>query len=224
MKEAGHDYDGAVRSARWHASRATRSLPRRTPFDLRARVWRINPSPFCTFGAADTSPPPAPSPGTFGISGNYDFTLRASSSCTNLPDEAKVRTYPAAVDHSPGSSVLGNLRVVLSGAQFAGPEAYCVPGNWLVGKVDGSSVRIEFTTTEVAPCEDWGHLPALAERLGPNAYLAIKGTGEGSISDATISGLLNGVFLLGAYPNAFLDDAVIAECQAPDHRFTMRRR
>src|SRR5262249_26168792 len=120
--------------------------------------------------------------GQFGITGVYDLTFTASAECTNLPNELKTRRYTATVTQYSPPDLFGKVRVILSDSSFAGPQAYCAPGNWFWGtSVANGSVRFEIATHSVPPCEDWGGLPAIIEGIAPGSYFGIKGEGNGSM-------------------------------------------
>ena len=156
----------------------------------------------------------------------YDLTFTASPACTGLrnpnelPNELKTRKYTATVtQYSP--DVFGNVRVILSDSTFAGPNGYCAPGNWFWGTIANGLVRFQITTNSLGPCEDWGGLPAIIERIAPGSYFGIIGEGNASMAEGTISGQVEGSFLLHGRNDFF--GPPIAACQG-GHTFVMRRR
>jgi hypothetical protein len=166
--------------------------------------------------------------GQFGITGVYDLTFTASPACTGLrnpnelPNELKTRKYTATVtQYSP--DVFGNVRVTLSDSTFAGPQAYCSPGDRFWGTIGYAAVRFEIKTDTLGPCEDWGGLPAIIERITPSSYFfGILGNAQGRSMAWTISGQVEGSFLLHGR-NDF-EGPPVAACPASDHTFLMLRR
>ena len=159
--------------------------------------------------------------GQFGITGVYDLTFTASPACTNLPNEPKTRKYTATVTRYSPPDVFGNVRVTLSDSTFAGPQGYCALGDRFWGTIANDAARFEIETNSVPPCEDWGGLPAIIEWIAPGSYFGIKGNAQGSMAEGTISGQVEGSFLLHGRNDFF--GPPIAACQG-GHTFVMRRR
>jgi len=113
--------------------------------------------------------------------------------------------------------------VTLSDSTFAGPQAYCAPGDRFWGTIGYAAVRFEIKTDTLGPCEDWGGLPAIIERITPSSYFfGILGNAQGRSMAWTISGRVEGSFLLHGR-NDF-EGPPVAACPASDHTFVMRRR
>lgn len=90
--------------------------------------------------------------------GNYDVTLTADATCTELPEIARRRTYAATV----------GARVVFSGARF------------------GSSGAVDWNTMYVAQVDDyvdmWAQDPPLLELLPDNAFFMLYGGATGTVT------------------------------------------
>jgi hypothetical protein len=63
------------------------------------------------------------------LTGNYDITFTADTSCRALPDAARVRTYSVTISLSSGAPTPNQYQGVLTGARFLTPpdgDRFCV--------------------------------------------------------------------------------------------------
>jgi hypothetical protein len=141
------------------------------------------------------------------IAGAYTLTIRASRECGvglgkgNLPEEAHVRQYAAAVDQD-GPSVW----VTLSAETFgSGGAAFS-------GRVEPGQVVFDLYWTGVEP-----HV--LAEPLGPSRWFLVDGVAVIKDSSSGLSGTLAGELLVKDQ----LDEVPIASCGSLRHEFSLTR-
>jgi len=152
------------------------------------------------------------------IAGVYTLTLTADSSCTNLSDEVRTRTYTATI--VPGSQ-RSYFFARLSDAQFystcpAGqvPEscAHNLFGIGMVGDYAGIYVRI-------------------AEQLGGTTYLMVEAAAGGSFGQTGITTPLQGSVVACPSEPALIDQGTWAclsgaavQCDSHNHVLTLVRR
>ena len=144
------------------------------------------------------------------IAGEYTLTLTADSACTNLPDEARHRTYTATIVPGYRSTTflgrLGDARIVSS--LFNPYFEIGIAGNYA-----SISVRI-------------------VERLGATTYLAIEGGVAALFGPSGITAPFNSYFLhcprepawtSGEYWSCGADVQGV-ECNSPNHQLALTRR
>jgi Carboxypeptidase regulatory-like domain len=110
------------------------------------------------------------------LTGDWDLTIRADSSCGAVPDVLRMRTYTASVSSFRSQKYVG----LLSGAAFwfSRTEVY---------------ISVAGTYASFYIVDPWSGYYVL-EKLAPSGYLAIWGGGEGSASESMVSGSFSGVF------------------------------
>jgi Carboxypeptidase regulatory-like domain len=115
------------------------------------------------------------------LTGDWNLTLQADGSCAAVPDVLRTRTYTASV--APSSFKSQNYVALLSGADIRLPRTELYVG---VAGAYGS-YYID---------DPWGYTGGsyLLEKLAPSGYLAIWGSGEGSVSESMVSGSFRGSF------------------------------
>ena len=144
------------------------------------------------------------------VQGIYTMTITAANHCAvgrgegHLPEEARVRTYKAAVrQYGP------RLDVTLSGATFRGYEgAY--------GRVEPERVFFDFTWYD-------GYLPLIVEQLSTSRLLIVSGSVAATGTDSRLFGMLTGRISetisetndVWAGPNAW--------CDSTSHQFELTR-
>jgi hypothetical protein len=99
------------------------------------------------------------------IRGNYTLTFRADPACTDLPDEARIRTYAATIASSSDPDFAANthLIVTLSGATFVGGYQQFTVG------VAGDQIGVFANGADSA---------AVVEQLARSTYVAFSGAGS----------------------------------------------
>jgi hypothetical protein len=163
--------------------------------------------------------PAAPRQPVVDLTGNYVLTFDASSSCEQLPQELRTRTYMASVSYAGAAqNRTGDYFYAdLSGARFQGEYSR------VVIHVDGNAVRFDLSDNIVA------------EKPAPDTYLMIAGDDQAASIDpsdlSTISTSFRGSFEYCVTPSAFRpgshcphDAPVRAICQSEDSRWTLTRR
>jgi hypothetical protein len=114
--------------------------------------------------------PHGPSP---NIAGVYTLTLTADSACTNLPDEARTRTYTATI----------------------------VPGyrsTTFVGRLSDARIVSSLFSPyfEIGIAGDFANMSVgIVEQLGETTYLAIEGGVAASVGPSGITAPFNAYFL-----------------------------
>jgi carboxypeptidase family protein len=151
---------------------------------------------------------------TANIAGEYVLTLMADAACTQLPDVARMRTYPTRIE--PSSSSKHRYAAVLSGATFF-PSASS--SGFLLG-VAGDFVR--------AWIEKDGQ-GFIVEEVGPSTYLEIGGEGDAMANASSMSGPLAGWFEYCASSTPLIGPSyrcpvTVVSCRSSSHRFTLTRR
>jgi hypothetical protein len=153
------------------------------------------------------------------IAGDYTLTFIADSTCADLPDEARTRTYGAtvALSSDPTNS---RFDVTVNGATFV--EGY---KSFTIG------VAGDYLAADVG---DWGHGGAgLVEQIAPNTYLTLGGGIATSLTDSsTISssfyGAVDRCVLTTEWGSRYTCGAVEgvgrAHCLSKNHQLILRRR
>jgi hypothetical protein len=156
------------------------------------------------------------------ISGEYTLTFIANPSCTNLPDEARTRTYGATITPAAGSTDAAGSRFDV---RASSPTILASFSSFTIGAVG------DYVSFEIG---DPGHSGAgLVEQVAPNRYVTLDGAISTLVTDAsTISAALNGAVnvceLAGVFSNPYgcggPGGVARGGCQSPNHQFVMRRR
>lgn len=156
------------------------------------------------------------------LAGDYTLTFMADSSCTDLPDQARLRKYGATVTTASGANEPANSRfnVTVIGATFL--EHY---NSFTIG-VAGDYVA--------ADLGDWGHGgPGLVEQIAANTYLTLSGGIATSVTDASpISASFHGAVDRCELPTEWgsrrscSDGQVVARahCLSTNHQLILTRR
>ena len=157
------------------------------------------------------------------MTGAYTVTFSANSSCTNLPDEARTRTYEATVTRAPASTQAAGSKfdVRISNA------AMLPPFNGFTIGVAGDYVAFDIG--------DPGHSGAgLVERLAADRYVTLEGSVVTMVAPASTAGItvpLSGAVAVCELAGVFSDSyscggrggVSIARCSSSSHQLIMRR-
>jgi hypothetical protein len=119
-----------------------------------------------------------PSPNVAGV---YTLTLTADKACTDLPAEARTRTYTGTAIASARATVFGGT---LSGDQFL-PSPFCFAGGSCSYNHFGVSMVGDYAAVSVG----------VVERLGDSTYLAITTNSVGTFGLNGMAAPSSGVFL-----------------------------
>jgi hypothetical protein len=150
------------------------------------------------------------------IGGVYTLTLTTDSSCTNLSDEVRTRTYTATI--VPGSRPSYFL-ARLSDAQFyscpTGPLESCAHNRFGIGMVgDYAGIYVRIT-----------------EQLGETTYLMVEAVAGGSFGQTGITTPLQGSVVACPSEPALIDQGTWAclasaavQCDSHNHVLTLVRR
>jgi hypothetical protein len=147
----------------------------------------------------------------------YTLTLTADSACTNLPDEARTRTYTATI--VPGyrsTAFLGRLSDARFFSIFNG-------------------IRIVFNAFEIGIAGDFAQISVLyggvgiVEQLRETTYLAVGGGAEGSFGPSGITAPFDGGFQYCPSEPAltsgeYLECQGSVQCDSHNHQLTLVRR
>jgi hypothetical protein len=149
------------------------------------------------------------------IAGDYALTITADSSCSELPDLARTRTYTAAISPWPSNTPHSYL-ALLSGATFFPSTFNDRFFIWVAGN---------YARFYLDPFDDGSNI---AEELEPDTYLSIWGVAELSAMGRTISGTLDGAIAYCSGPSAgrgfYSCRTAQARCDSPHHRVMLVRR
>lgn len=145
------------------------------------------------------------------IAGVYTLTLTADSACTNLPDEARTRTYTATIVPTSGSTTSFLARLSDARIVFLPFSPYFEIG--IAGDFANMSVRF-------------------VEQLGETTYRAIDGGAAASFGPAGITAPFNGYFLHCPTEPAWAGGEYWwcgagtqgVECNSSNHQLTLVRR
>lgn len=112
------------------------------------------------------------------VAGDYTFTFIADSACTDLPSEARTRTYAATV--TPEASSVYYPANTLFNVVLSGPAFFDSAHSGFVIGVAGNDIGM------------WLGDPPVVERLDPNTYLAMGGEARATVAApvSTISAAL----------------------------------
>jgi hypothetical protein len=119
------------------------------------------------------------------VAGAYTLTLTADSACTNLPAEARMRTYTVTIVPGGRSSSFSGR---LSGARFL-PWVPCPPYP--------VSPTCTYNGFGIGMAGDYASISVngIVEQVGETAYLAFNAGAEGSFGSTGITIPLSGSFL-----------------------------
>ena len=159
-----------------------------------------------------------PSQPRLELSGNYTLTITAADHCGvgvgegHLPEEARVRTYQAAVRQAAW-----RLDVTLTGATFFNSDGVAgSPNVDVVGRVQPRGVVLYFP---------WGDgndpLPVL-EQLPTSRYLLVSGDVVAAGSANRFAGTLSGALSIFETGNIFVA-APIGGCYSTSHQIVLSR-
>ena len=161
---------------------------------------------------------------TLDLSGEYVVTFEAASTCGNLPDAARSRTYDATIAGRASSTNNGFMEVHVHGASFFERRER---GDTFFMHVADDFVRF-YLDAEFGP----GYV---SENLGGSTYLTLTGAGGGPLTAGFRTAILlfDGDFdVCDVPPGAnqapcyyFKDpNKPRAVCHSADHRLTLTRR
>jgi len=157
---------------------------------------------------------------TVNIAGDYTLTFIADSTCADLPDIARRRSYRATVTARPvdGRSTVPGFDLKADGAQF-------------IGILDGFTIGAAGTRLSL-----WLHArhdPTIVEDLGENTYLGFSGTAEATVGTGGIidintafDGWIEHLVVaapLGAWYWPQPQVLSKATCDSSNHRITLTR-
>jgi hypothetical protein len=199
-----------------------------TPMKTRIAVWTllvmcVHALTGCGRSEPSLTPlapsPPAPRRPLVDLTGSYTLTFEAGTSCEQLPEELRTRTYLASISYAgPAQNRTGDYFYAdLSGASFQGEYSR------LVIHVVDNAVRFDLSDNIVA------------EKPASDTYLMIAGDDDATSVDpsdfSTTSSSFNGFFEYCVTTSPFrpgshcpIDTVATAVCQAEDSRWTLTRR
>lgn len=161
--------------------------------------------------------PLGPSANAAGV---YTLRLTADSACTNLPADARTRTYTATIVPGGGSShFLANL----SDARFLS-KVPCPPGQ--------PPETCTYNHLGIGIAGDYAGITAgFVEQLGETTYLVVTAGAEGSFGPIGITAPLGGQFLYCPSEPVLIDQGTWAcpanddvQCDSYNHQLTLVRR
>ena len=174
---------------------------------------------FLSFYLSPVAPP-------VNMAGTYTLTFVADSSCTQIPDDLRTRTYTATMTPSPYRSDHTLFDVTLSGASFyAGTN---------IGNYNSFDVGVAGDVVALSVYNGLDEGEGIVEQLGPTTYLEFAGSASGSVgaSDvSTISVPFDGrfqycvaKFAQSSLYRCYFNAATLAECRSKNHRLILTRR
>jgi hypothetical protein len=150
------------------------------------------------------------------IAGEYTLRLTADSACTSLPQEARTRSFTAAIVPSGRSRFVANLRDASFFARCAG------------GPVPASCVD-QFSIGMVGDYA--GVYVGIIEQLAETTYLLVDGEAQGSFDHAGFTAPLKGSVVYCPSEPVVIDQGTwacvprsAASCDSANHRLTLVRR
>jgi hypothetical protein len=155
------------------------------------------------------------------VAGDYTLTFAADSTCTDLPNEVRTRSYPATLTVASPPSIPANawITVTLSGVSFLSHY-----DTFLIG-IAGDYLAFNLDESEG---------PYLVEELAPNRYVAIGGLASATVGPgaSTISTSFAGSIeyceqsspMGGFYRCVPAGASARARCASNNHRLTLTRR
>jgi hypothetical protein len=158
-----------------------------------------------------------PTQAPVGISpGPYQATFTASPSCTQLPADARTRTYAASL-----SQTGARLDVTLTGPGLNAGKA--PTQTTLTGRVVDKTVTFQFNLGYSSYYYYDYFTPGpgtLLDQLSPMRYVGISGTATGAITGSGITGTLAGAVIYIEAPNGLNKPGMkTTSCAKPDHQF-----
>jgi carboxypeptidase family protein len=156
------------------------------------------------------------------LAGTYTATFMADSSCSQLPNLARSRTYTArAVPATPNRT---RFEITLSDASFLESDTVGPANRFFV------DVANDFAMFHVYSGFSGSVDLPVVEELVPAQYVAFAGTARSSVgkSDVIITAPLNGSISYCASPTPptvedFTCPVAKIECRSPTHRLIIRR-
>ena len=158
------------------------------------------------------------------ISGDYVVTLSADNACSDLPSEARSRTYNASI--VPDSPARTRYAITIQAPTLRDQSAYFEAG------ATGDFLALRFTLD-----------PGLVDQIAPNVYVAAHGGASATVAPgaslitATFDGYIEYCRLkdLSAFPREGCLETALADptpsqpvnfasCQSRTHRLTFTRR
>ena len=153
------------------------------------------------------------------VAGLYTLTLTADSACSDLPVEARVRTYSATI--APAFASRTRFRAAFTDGRFFSIHH----GASVLTASDFASVVISIPE---ANTYEW---PGIVEELGETTYLAIEGRGGGTFDGTGMTAAFDGSFQFCPLETALTGDRYGAcpagrsiQCDSKNHRLTLVRR
>jgi hypothetical protein len=153
------------------------------------------------------------------VAGDYTLTFAADSTCTDLPNEVRTRTYPATLTVASPPSIPANawITVTLSGVSFLSHY-----DTFLIG-IAGDYLAFNLEESEG---------PYLVEELAPNTYVAIGGLASATVGPgaSTISTSFEGSIEYCQQSSPMVSfyrcapAGARARCASNNHRLTLTRR
>lgn len=154
------------------------------------------------------------------VAGTYSLTLTADRVCTNLPDDARTRTYTATiVPVAPGARTA--FRVTLNDARFFSTYNRALIAT--AGNFAGFSVCISDPSQSYCT-------PGIVEQTGETTYLAIEGAAEGTFEESGMTARFAGYFQYCPVERPLIGNqyecpaSAVVQCDAENHRLTLVRR
>jgi hypothetical protein len=157
---------------------------------------------------------------SLNIAGLYTLTMTADSACTNLPIEARTRTYTATVVPTASSRFVATL----SDAGFLSPTPWCNAGP--------PGLSCSYNTVGIGIAGDFASIGSgIVEQLGETTYLWIGAGSQASFGPTGITAPLSGTFLYCPSEPFLIDQGTWAcrandgvQCDSENHQLTLVRR
>ena len=147
-------------------------------------------------------------------SGTYRATFTASKSCTQLPDDAKSRTYTATLVQDGA-----RLDVSLNGPGLNGGKSPTEVK--FSGRVADTTLTFDVYGGYYYYYGFYFGTNVLLDQLSSTRYLDLFGRGTGTIADSSISGTLAGSFVFIDAPSGLNQrDMRTTACAQADHQFS----
>lgn len=155
------------------------------------------------------------------VAGNYTLTIVADPTCTQLPVDARTRSYEATLTPNTAQNLPANTRFI--GGVTGGPFAPYANMFW--AGVAGDYVGVSVS----------GEGPSIVAQIGPNRYVAYDGSAGATVTgpevstlSAPFSGLIEYCELsspIGSYYDCSPSRAVVREqCTSANSRLILTRR
>jgi Carboxypeptidase regulatory-like domain len=155
------------------------------------------------------------------VAGVYTLTVTADSACSNLPAQARTRTYTATIVPGGRSS---SFLATLSDARFLSGAPWCPGGH--------PPESCTYNQSGIGIAGDYASISVgMVEQLGEVGYLAVGAGAEGSFGPTGITGPLSGSLLYCPSEPTQIDQGTWAclasagvECDSRNHQLTLIRR